>query len=86
VEVFVDPEFRVLIRPLAAEEREQLEQNLLRDGCRDPLVVWRNGKDTLLDGHHRLEICRRKGIKFAIKPIEMASRAPRPCLDSIQPD
>jgi hypothetical protein len=38
-------------------------------------VVWRNGKDTLLDGHHRLEICRRNGIKFAIKPIEMASRA-----------
>jgi hypothetical protein len=71
VEVFVDPEFRVLIRPLEAEEREQLEQKLLRDGCRDPLVVWRNGKDTLLDGHHRLEICRRNGIKCAIKPIEI---------------
>ena len=59
MEVFVDSEFRALIPPLAAEERKGLERDLLRDGCRDALAVWRNGKDTLLEGHNRLEICRR---------------------------
>jgi hypothetical protein len=42
VDVFVDPKFRKLVPQLTADEREQLEQNLVRDGCRDPLVVWRN--------------------------------------------
>jgi hypothetical protein len=36
----VDEEFRGLIPPLAAEERDQLEANIKQDGCRDPLVVW----------------------------------------------
>jgi hypothetical protein len=39
-EVAIDPEFQTLISPLAAEERAQLEANLLAEGCRDPLVVW----------------------------------------------
>ena len=36
----IDNEFKSLIPPLSAEERAQLEANLLADGCRDPLVVW----------------------------------------------
>jgi hypothetical protein len=36
----IDPEFQALIPPLAPEERQQLEANILADGCRDPLVVW----------------------------------------------
>ena len=36
----IDSEFQALIPPLSAEERAQLEANLLADGCRDPLVVW----------------------------------------------
>ena len=39
-QIIVDPEFKALIPPLSAEERAQLEANLLADGCRDPLVVW----------------------------------------------
>jgi 16S rRNA G966 N2-methylase RsmD len=35
----IDPEFKALIPPLAAEELAQLEANILRDGCRDPLIV-----------------------------------------------
>jgi len=35
----IDSEFQALIPPLSAEERAQLEANLLADGCRDPLVV-----------------------------------------------
>ncbi len=38
--ILIDSEFQALIPPLSAEERAQLEANLLADGCRDPLVVW----------------------------------------------
>lgn len=38
--IVVDNEFKALIPPLQAEERNQLEANLMADGCRDPLVVW----------------------------------------------
>jgi N6-adenosine-specific RNA methylase IME4 len=37
--MIIDPEFKALIPPLAAEELAQLEANILRDGCRDPLIV-----------------------------------------------
>jgi hypothetical protein len=36
----VDREFAALIAPLSAEERQQLEANLIGYGCRDALVVW----------------------------------------------
>lgn len=60
----IDPEFHALIPPLSDQERQQLEANLKADGCRDPLVVWRNGSPTLLDGHNRHEICTRLGIQY----------------------
>src|SRR5437870_3710606 len=62
VNVRIDQEFRSLIPPLSTEEREQLEENIRRDGCRDPLVTWRG---LLLDGHHRWEICDQLGIDYA---------------------
>lgn len=40
MEIQIDPEFQAMIPPLAEEERRQLEENLKKDGCRDPLVVW----------------------------------------------
>ena len=36
----IDNEFKSLIPPLSAEERAQLEANIVADGCRDPLVLW----------------------------------------------
>ena len=38
-DVCIDPEFRRLIPPLGAEERQQLDQNLPNDGCRDQPVI-----------------------------------------------
>ena len=57
----IAPEFESLIPPLQAEERAQLEANILAEGCRDPLVLW---DDVLLDGHNRYAICRKHGIPF----------------------
>ncbi len=59
--IVINPTFKALIPPLSDEEREQLEANLLRDGCREPLVIWR---DVLVDGHNRYEICQRHNIPF----------------------
>jgi N6-adenosine-specific RNA methylase IME4 len=71
--IIIDPQLRELIPPLRDEERQALEENIRRDGCRDPLVVWR-GHDILLDGHHRYEICQRHGIDFAVTEVNLPDR------------
>ena len=69
----IDEEFRSLIPPLTAEERAGLEENLLRDGCLDPLVVWAE-QQILLDGHNRKEICDQYGIDYDIREISLPDR------------
>jgi len=71
-DVKIDPEFRALVFPLSESELTGLEESLLAEGCRDALVTWRG---LLLDGHHRLEICRKHGIEFKTKEIELEDRA-----------
>lgn len=61
--------FRDLIPPLGNEERQQLEDNIRRDGCRDPLVVW---DEIIVDGHNRYDICRKHDVKFTTKKIRFA--------------
>lgn len=68
--IIVDEEFKSLIPPLSPDEYSQLEENIVRDGIRDPLVVWHvpNGDDILVDGHNRFEISiKHAGIPFQIK-------------------
>jgi ParB family chromosome partitioning protein len=69
--MIIDPEFKALIPPLAAEELAQLEANILRDGCRDPLVVW---SGTLIDGHNRHAICTKHGLPFDEIEMEFTDR------------
>ena len=69
--IYIDQEFQALIPPLSAEEKQQLEANIVSDGCRDPLVVW---GDTLIDGHNRYEICTRLGIEFDCVEKDFDSR------------
>ena len=66
-----DEEFKHLIRPLRRTEYMQLEQNIMADGCRDPIVVW---NDTIIDGHNRYEICVRHNIQFDTKEMEFECR------------
>ena len=40
MQIKINKEFQALIPPLSPEELIQLEANILRDGIRDPLVVW----------------------------------------------
>jgi phage N-6-adenine-methyltransferase len=74
MEPTINPEFAALVPPLAPGERDQLEANIRAEGCLDPLVVW-SGRGILLDGHHRLEICRRHGIEFEVVELPMDDEA-----------
>jgi|694.fasta_scaffold08185_3 16S rRNA G966 N2-methylase RsmD len=76
-DIIVDAEFAALIPPLSAEERQQLEENIVEHGgARDPLVVWASkGTLTLLDGHNRYEICTRLGLAFDIEEMRFSDRS-----------
>jgi hypothetical protein len=75
-DIKIDAEFSGLIPPLSAEERQQLEENIVEHGgARDPLVVWASkGKLTLLDGHNRYEICTRLELPFDVHELRFKSR------------
>ena len=72
----IDEKFATLIPPLSAEERQQLEANIVEHkGARDPLVVWsQDGDLTLIDGHNRYEICTRLVLPFTIHEMKFSSR------------
>ena len=67
----VDSEFKNLIPPLSPEERQGLESSLLKEGCRDALVLW---GEILVDGHNRYEICTQHDIPFKTVQREFKSR------------
>lgn len=60
-ELQIDDEFKNLIPKLTKEEFKQLEENIIEEGCRQPIIVWNN---TIVDGHNRYEICNRHNIEF----------------------
>jgi len=61
----IHPVLEAHIRKQSDEENKLLEESILADGCRDPLVVWEE-ENVLVDGHHRLTICRRNGIPYSV--------------------
>lgn len=67
----IDSEFKNLIPPLSSEERQGLESSLLKEGCRDALVLW---GDILIDGHNRYEICTKHNIPYKTVQREFKSR------------
>ena len=69
----VDPEFQSKIPPLTAEERSQLEANILEEGrLLNPLIVW---KGIIVDGHNRFEILKEHPeIEYTVLEKEFAGR------------
>ena len=69
----VDPEFQSKIPPLTAEERSQLEANILEEGrLLNPLIIW-NG--IIVDGHNRFEILKEHPeIEYTVLEKEFAGR------------
>jgi hypothetical protein len=56
-----------LIPPLTSDQLNILEQSLVKEG-RAYNALWLWG-DVLVDGHHRLEICKRNGIPYQVQQV-----------------
>ncbi|WP_394993577.1 hypothetical protein [Emticicia sp.] len=80
--ISIIPELEALIPPLNQDEFEQLEANLLKNGCRESLLVWPTTDNVvaseststlpsyvLIDGHNRFKICQKNRIDFSIHLI-----------------
>lgn len=70
-DIILDNDFSGLLPALENGEYALLEENILQNGCRDPLVLW---GDILIDGYRRYEICARHGIPFNTVSMEFSSR------------
>lgn len=86
-EIIIVEELRQFITPLSNEEFNNLESNILKQGCKDPLAIWetsqgvldtnaQNPDDTafvLIDGHNRYTICQKYGLDFKIVILQFES-------------
>lgn len=85
-QIFVLDELRDLIPPLQEEEYNQLEKNILTEGCREALMIWETAKNiidpsttdtskvyVLVDGHNRYGICQKHQINFKIHLTSFSS-------------
>jgi hypothetical protein len=69
--VRVDEEFSTLIPSLTPGEFEELERSILKEGCREALVVW---GDIIVDGHNRYQICTKHNIPFKTVQVSFTNR------------
>ena len=80
-------ELKYFIPPLQPEEWNQLQSNILAEGCRQALLVWKTFSNVidentaeplseiiiLIDGHNRYEICLKHGLDFLVQFIDFES-------------
>src|SRR5437879_1216726 len=71
VELRIDPDFEAFIAPLSDEEEIHLEESIIREGVRDPIVTW---DGTILDGHHRYKICRKHNLPFHTHDLTLPNK------------
>lgn len=68
----INPEFKDFIPPLSPEEYKNLEESILEEGCKSPIILWEKTNE-IIDGHHRYEICSKHGIEFNVEFREFDS-------------
>jgi len=73
MEIIVEAEFENLIQPLSSQQFAQLENSVLDSGLLNPLVLW-HPHNILLDGRHRLRICRKHGLPFTTTSLLFDTR------------
>lgn len=66
-----DPDFQSLKPPLRREAYEELELNIVCNGCREPIKVW---GDYIIDEHNRYKICHEYEIEFKTEKIQLKSK------------
>ena len=67
----IDQEFRKMIPPLTDDEYRGLEESILKEGCREPILTW---DGTILDGHNRFFVCIAHGVVFETEALPLDSR------------
>jgi mRNA-degrading endonuclease RelE of RelBE toxin-antitoxin system len=67
IELSITKQFEYLLPKLTKDERKALEESLLKEGCRNPIVSWRG---TIIDGHNRYSICKKHNIPFNVKEMD----------------
>jgi hypothetical protein len=67
----IDEEFRTLIPALTTEEYNNLQTNIIAEGCREKLITW---DGAIIDGHNRYEICTMHNLKFETVEMSFADR------------
>ena len=72
--ITIKEELKNFIPPLSEEEFAQLEENILAEGCRDALILWKNGTEYILvDGHNRYQICSHHKCDFRFELMNFKS-------------
>jgi hypothetical protein len=72
-DIVTDREFAGVIPPIPQQDLDLLEQQILHDGCTDPLIVWK-GRGILVDGHNRKIICDKYGLPYNIRELSFSTR------------
>lgn len=70
-DLIIDPEFRRLLPELRPEEYKLLEESILAEGCREPIMIWNRA---IVDGHHRYEICKKHNLPFDTNVMSFGCR------------
>jgi len=72
----IDPELEQLIPPLSPDECRALEDSIMRDGIREPLIVWRRKgcRDVLVDGHNRYRIAIKHDLPFEVVALTFCNK------------
>lgn len=75
-QVRVETAFQELCPALTDEEYAGLEKSILEEGCRESLIVWKEGgtPPPVLDGHHRLGICNTHKLNYAVRQKSFKTR------------
>ncbi|MDF7819924.1 hypothetical protein P1X15_20045 [Runella sp. MFBS21] len=85
--IVVLEELRTFIPSPTLEEYDQLEQNILKNGCKDALLLWETTQGeidssslsptapayVLVDGHNRYQICSKRNIHFNVQVMSFHS-------------
>jgi len=74
----INAELKKLIPPLTNEEFSQLQENILKDGVRDALVIGEyldidEVVSVLIDGHNRLEIAIENDLPYKTTVLKFGS-------------
>lgn len=69
-EIKVNQQYAELVRPLSVKEYAELKESIKEKGLHLPIII--NQDNTILDGHHRYQICNELGIdpKYEVKIFE----------------